>query len=216
MHENFQKQAKSICVFCEPSVELILQKTTNFLLMCDPFALIPGHLLITSRAHYGCLGEVPVSLQEEVIMLREAALIWLDKAFGKTVTRYEHGRAGHCLAQDVATRSCHHYHEHLIPAPLSLHSALTPRFKCIPFQSELEIYGLFERYNEYLLVSEPGMEKKFYVARSKAVEPHLLRTLAAIALGRPERQEWETYPSCEIMLEGKAQLSSVIEELQFV
>jgi len=192
-----------VCVFCEPSFELILHRTEHFLLLLDPFALTPGHLLIASQAHYGCLGEVPREQQEEVGDLRRMAIAHLEAVFNKPVTRYEHGRAGHCLMRNIATRSCHHYHEHLIPGHLALHDSLLAQYKFLSFEQEHEIGALYERYNEYLLVVEPGLDKRFYIARNREVAPHLLRTLSAEALGCPERKNWEDYTSCALMLEGK-------------
>jgi len=212
---DFQLNAKKKCVFCEPSAELILKVTGNFILMLDPFALIPGHLLIASRQHYGCLGEVPIEFQEEAVALRTTAYDYLYEAFKEPITRYEHGRAGHCLLIDRSERSCHHYHEHLIPKHVSLNTALVADFKYIPFQSEVELCALFERYNEYLLVVEPGIGKRFYIAKGKTIAPHLLRTLSARALGYPERENWESYTSCELMLHGKQSLQSVRQHALF-
>ena len=213
LHEKYQDQARNICVFCYPDPFLILQETSNFILMFDPFSLVPGHLLMTSRTHYGCLGEVPLDLQQEGSELRQQAISLLHHVFKNPVTRYEHGRAGHCLARDPSARSCHHYHEHLIPVPFSLHSSLVASFKSIPYQVESEVCGLYERYGEYLLVAESDEKKYFYIAKSKKVAPHLLRTLSAEALGYPERQNWENYSSCTIMLEGKLRLEGVVNEV---
>ncbi len=200
---EFQKDATKKCVFCQPSLELILKQTEHFTLMLDPFALVPGHLLLTSREHYGCLGELPEELQEEAIRLRNDACEQLYQAFKEPITRYEHGRAGHCLLRDSSTRSCHHYHEHLIPKHIPLHAQLSVHFKYLTYQSNADLCALYERYNEYLLVVEPGMENRFYIAKDKLVEPHLLRTLSAKAIGFPERANWENYTSCTLMLEGK-------------
>jgi len=210
---DFQTNAKKQCVFCDPSPELILQATDHFMLMLDPFALVPGHLLITSQAHYGCLGEVPIEFHEEVSSLRNLAYDYLEAAFKEPITRYEHGRAGHCLMRDISARSCHHYHEHLIPKHLTLNTFLSASFKYIPYQAEHELCSLYQRYPEYLLVCEPNSEKRFYVAVDKEIEPHLLRTLSAQSLGYPQRQNWEDYDSCELMLEGKYCLSSMVLDL---
>ena len=208
LQSMYRKQTEEECVFCRPSECLIIESTTHFHLMLDPFALTPGHLLITSLQHYGCLGEVPLNLQKECSELREQASSLLSEVFSQPVFRYEHGRAGHCIARGVSSRSCHHYHEHLIPADISLHPAMEKRFKGIPIQSNEDICSLFERYDEYLLVAESNGNHRFYIANSDDVEPHLLRTLTAEALGHPERSDWETYPSCDLLLEGKEAINN--------
>lgn len=203
--ELFHYQTQKQCVFCHPSEELILKQTDNFTLLFDPFALLPGHLLITSKGHYGCLGEVPSALIDECTSLREEAKEMLRTHYGAEITRYEHGRAGHCIARAKETRSCHHYHEHLLPANLSLHLD----YKKIHFIDEKEVPQLFERFGEYLLVEGASGIKTFYRAEGETVAPHLLRTLAAEELGHPERHDWEAYSDCKMLLEGKRTLLSV-------
>jgi len=211
LHKLYQKQSQKECVFCKPSPDLIIESTRHFHLMLDPFALTPGHLLITSSEHYGCLGEVPLQLQEECNELRTTATNLLSDVFKQPVFRYEHGRAGHCIARGVSSRSCHHYHEHLIPADISLHAIMEKSFKGIPIENSERVCMLFEKYDEYLLVAESNGDHRFYVANSDDVEPHLLRTLAAKALGHPERADWEAYSCCEIFLQGKEAIENKIK-----
>ena len=216
LKEYFIKQTYKECVFCNPSKELILIDSEHFVLMLDPFALIPGHLLLASKSHYGCLGEVPVQLHEECSTLRLKGYELLGAYFNKSITRYEHGRAGHCIASGKSTRSCHHYHEHLIPKALSLHTLLESSFKSISYTNEEEIIELFNRYHEYLLLCEASGEKHFYVAKTEDVPPHLLRTLTAQALGTPELHDWENYTSCDYMLAGKDILSKSSQVTAYV
>jgi diadenosine tetraphosphate (Ap4A) HIT family hydrolase len=203
LHQQFLDQTKEECVFCNPKQELIIESSPHFTLMFDPFALTPGHLLLTSKGHYGCLGEVPEELHDECDELRTKGYALLALHFKTGITRYEHGRAGHCIARGVESRSCHHYHEHLLPAELDLHTKLAPRFKSIAYSEEKDIVDLYDRYHEYLLVQEAHNEKRFYIAKGSEVEAHLLRTLSAEALGHPDLQDWTSYVSCEKMLIGK-------------
>lgn len=209
LHIQYREQSKHKCVFCEPSDELILLSSDNFNLMLDPFALTPGHLLITSKGHYGCLGEVPEEFFAECQALRRKGYELISANFDSQITRYEHGRAGHCIAKGIESRSCHHYHEHLIPGKLDLHKLLENDFKSISFNNESEIIDLFYRYQEYLLVVEANGTKRFYMAKSENVPPHLLRTLAAQCLGVPELHDWEAYTSCDHMLAGKDLIQSL-------
>lgn len=209
LKERYMQQTHIECVFCNPSKDLILTESENFTLMFDPFALIPGHLLLTSKAHYGCLGEVPEHRHKECSKLRIHGYEQLKLHFKKDVTRYEHGRAGHCISRGKSARSCHHYHEHLIPEVLTIHPLLESSFKSILYEDETQVIELFDRYHEYLLVCEADGNKRFYIAKSNDVPPHLLRTLTAQALGKPELHDWEAYTSCSLMLAGKQIFSQV-------
>ena len=204
LHHYFFNQAKKTCVFCNPNNELIIHESEHFLLMLDPFALIPGHLLLTSKEHFGCLGDIPEELYAECDMLRQKGYELLSSHFKSGITRYEHGRAGHCMLSELKERSCHHYHEHLIPAELSLHKLLEPLFKSISFCKESEVIDLYYRYHEYLLVAESNVNKRLYIVKSEEIPPHFLRTVSAKALGVPLLHDWESYDSCENMLIGKA------------
>lgn len=213
LHQILINQTKKECVFCNPSKELVIERSKYFIIMFDPFALMPGHLLLTSKDHYGCLGEIPEEMHEECDELRKKWCSLLSIHFNTGVTRYEHGRAGHCIARGIESRSCHHYHEHLLPAELSLHVRLIDRFKSISYLEEIEIVNLYYKYHEYLLVSEFNGKKKFYIAKSDDVESHLLRTLSAEALGQSNLQNWESYNSCEKMFIGKDILKLATENI---
>lgn len=211
--EYFLLQSKEECVFCNPCKELVVSSSANFTLMLDPFGLLPGHMLLTSHSHYGCLGEVPEHLQEECEQLRAYGVSLLEQLFGKHVTRYEHGRAGHCISRNIDTRLCHHYHEHLLPAFLSLHPILEKKFQSIPYYLEAEIVQLFFRYHEYLLVAESNGNKRFYIANTNDTPPHLLRSLAAQALEVEELENWESSLSCNNMLIGKERLQAIYQPI---
>jgi hypothetical protein len=205
-----------------------LKKNVSFVIQAQILSLNPPriftycwthlHLLrdtFSSQAanHYGCLGEVPLNLQKECTELRNQATALLSKVFNQPVFRYEHGRAGHCIAKGIASRSCHHYHEHLLPADISLHALMEKRFQGIAISSGEDVCALFERYDEYLLVAESNGDHRFYVANSDDVEPHLLRTLTAAALGYPERANWESYSSCEMLLTGKKVIDNQMKQI---
>jgi len=210
--QQYLKQSEKGCVFCTPCQDLIIHENQDFFLLFDPFALTPGHLLIQSREHYGCFGEVPRRMEANYLEMRAYAVSLLENAFDKPVTSYEHGRAGHCMMSGINTRSCHHHHEHLLPAALDLHKQLEGTYESINFHEWKEVSGLFERYDEYLLVAQANGDKRFYIASGHEVEPHLLRTLAANALGAAERHDWEAYRSCILLQEGRLRLAEWIEK----
>ncbi len=204
--DHFINSSYDECVFCHHDPQLNFTFTNSFNVICDPFALTPGHLLITSKNHYGCLGELPSSVIEENKELKVLIQKVLTSIFGSYI-RYEHGRAGHCLNKNPRSRLCHHYHEHWLPIDIDIHPILAKKFRAYPFQDEKQIPELYEKYGHYLLFENSKGEKTFYAVNQK-IPSHLIRTLIANELGFPERQNWETYTSCELMLQGKALLKS--------
>ncbi len=197
------------CVFCNPDPYLEVFSTKHFVVLHDPFAIIPGHLLISSKEHFSCLAEaVSVYPVDYHRVLRKTKYLITSK-FG-CVLRYEHGRAGHCMPQKPNSRLCHHFHEHLIPARLDINNQLEQKFRGYTFESEDELPELFARYGDYLFFENADGLKKFYVANQN-VPPHYLRTLVATQLGHPERQNWEKYSSCQFLMEGKVLIAQGLQ-----
>lgn len=104
----------SNCVFCQADEKLKIYETKNLFVLFDPYPLTEGHLMISSKCHYGCAGEIPEEFMEELSFLKEKVRLILNKVYGKT-SFYEHGRAGGCMATDPGNRLCHHFHLHALP-----------------------------------------------------------------------------------------------------
>ncbi len=198
--ERFHSASRHSCVFCEPDRSLIVLESPKFMIMFDPFPVVSGHLLLAAKDHFGCLGEVPPEDLDEHEELRREAEALLRRVYGPVV-RYEHGRAGHCLPAAPDVRSCHHHHEHLVPALFDLHGTLSGFHRGFRFEDDKEVVRLFDRYGHYLLFEDAAGVKVFYPVRK--VPPHALRTFAANAIGQPQRSDWELYSSCELLELGR-------------
>lgn len=209
--DEFKSKGKE-CVFCSPKNQLILISTNNFNVLYDPFALVPGHLLIVSKQHYGCRGEVPTEHQMELSQLKERAVEILKGTFNCNILSYEHGRAGHCMSVDPTNRLCHHYHEHILPGEVDIHGILSKFYKGYEIQKEDLITEFFDSYGDYLYFDNGKGAKMFYATGKNHVAPHLLRTLIAEGFEAPERQNWEDYPDCNLMAEGMNRIQNYLEE----
>ena len=172
------------CMFCEVDRSLIVAETENLWLIRDKFPVIDGHLMVISKDHYGCMGELPAKFFEQIESLR-AALPYSKKI------AYEHGRAGHCVKLKGSQITCHHFHLHFLPLDVDIRADLEPRFSATPFASLDETPRLYETLGEYLFVELSNGEKFFYPASGR-VESHLLRTLVCEAADRSHRSDWET------------------------
>lgn len=199
---RFLEAALKKCAFCSPDPILKILSSKNFFVLHDPFAILPGHLLITSKEHYSCLAEAVVHHFEEYQQVLSQAKFLIKSKFG-VLCRFEHGRAGHCFSRDPDSRFCHHYHEHLIPAIVDPTQYLMEKFRSYTFEDEKQLNPLFEKYGNYLLFETNEGEKRFYVVDHVEIPPHFLRTIVTTQLGFPERQKWEEYTSCEFLIEGK-------------
>ena len=140
--------------------------------MLDTFPLAEGHVLFSSKKHYGCFGDLPEKMKKEV----ENFLISLS--YKKII--YEHGRAGTC---GVNFNACEHFHINIVPSEQEFDYQLDS----IPINSLRDIDEYYHEYGEYLLLSSPGYS---LIQTNKTIPPHFLRTLVAKHIGKEERANW--------------------------
>jgi len=196
--EKSPKNLASECIFCYPEPELLFMSTEHFNVIFDKYPLIEGHLVIHSKEHWGCAGEVPDEIFYELNQIKGYIKELLDLKYG-TVSFYEHGRAGHCISYGIEKRLCHHFHLHALPLAHDISSILQERFIELKMDKFDEIKEMFDRFGEYLFFESSHEKKHFFIANGE-IESHLLRTLIAQALNRPERSNWEKCTSNSIFI----------------
>lgn len=197
------RKGKPGCLFCSPIEGMPIYETENFRVLLDTFPVIPGHLMISSKAHYGSAGEIPEELQEEMIALKNLLREQVSQINGNAIF-YEHGRAGCCMKANPNGQKCEHFHLHCLPADLSISEKLKVKYSEISMNSFKEIRDLFLEQGNYLFFENTKEEQYFYPAEDHKVESHLLRTVICQALGISDRSDWESYPSEELFLESYA------------
>lgn len=192
---NLQTNQKPIqqkdCIFCEVEFSKVLFSTENFIVALDDFPLTEGHLLIFSKEHYGCGGELPKTNLFDLISLKDKVSTLLREVYGKVIF-YEHGRAGHCVSFSPDERLCHHFHLHALPLSQDISSNLDDQFQRLNMSSYASIDDFFNKFGEYLFFENNDKKAIFYPVVTE-IESHLLRTLVANALQAPERADWENF-----------------------
>jgi diadenosine tetraphosphate (Ap4A) HIT family hydrolase len=183
----FQKD----CIFCQQKFTKILFSTPEFVISLDDFPLSEGHLLLFSKDHHGCGGELPKQPLSELVTLKNKAASILRQQYG-TVIFYEHGRAGHCVSFGPDQHLCHHFHLHALPIHHDISDKLAEQFQRVNMASYADIDNYFNKFGEYLFFENNAQEAFFYPVVN-AIQPHLLRTLIAHALAAPERADWEHF-----------------------
>lgn len=187
LNENLIKQKG--CIFCEEKFKAILFYNENFIVALDDFPLMEGHILIFSKGHFGCGGELPKAISIDLMNVKDKISSLLRDIYGK-VSFYEHGRAGHCVSFNPDERLCHHFHLHALPLTHDISDVLDNQFQRIDMPSYAMISDFFQKYGEYLFFENNNKNPMFYPVVNQ-IPPHLLRTLVANALQAPERANWE-------------------------
>jgi diadenosine tetraphosphate (Ap4A) HIT family hydrolase len=213
---ELRSQYQRGCVFCAPDEQLVVANTSNFGVCFDVAPLWPGHLILHSKEHYSCGGELSGELYDEAVALKNVIARVLRAEFG-AVTFYEHGRAGHCLTDGPEHRLCHHYHLHSLPADADVTPELKARFTTMPVAEYADLNRMFEEYGDYLYVENDNGEASYCVVDGP-IERHLLRTMTSTHLGFPERADWKNFGSYELLDEGMTRLrtAGLAEELAAV
>jgi diadenosine tetraphosphate (Ap4A) HIT family hydrolase len=193
------------CVFCDPAEALVLNEGINFCVVADVAPLRAGHVILHSKGHHSCAGDVPEELLPELTAYKAAVEERMGEAFGSWVG-YEHGRAGHCLSDGVEHRLCHHFHLHLLPGTSQASGTLSIRFERVPMQNYQDIRCMYAQYGDYLYVEAGGSMDYFPV--DGPITRHLLRTLIATEDGRPELADWKSFGDPQLLNEGMERLSA--------
>lgn len=188
------------CVFCEPEQTLRIAESDNFMVLLDVAPLAAGHLVLHSKEHFSCGGEIPAEYFDEMEDLRTRVVDRMSAVFGE-IFAYEHGRAGHCLSDGPEHRLCHHFHLHLVPGTVDLIPRLVAQFQSMPVTSIRDLPRIYENYGDYLYVESSGGRGYVGIVRGD-IERHLLRTWAAEALGRPELADWAQGTELSLLNKG--------------
>src|SRR5579864_8803574 len=94
------------CAFCNRTeVTHILKETPRFLLAADHAPLVEGHILIIPKSHYTCYGDVPGTLDEELLALKNEVRQFFARYYVPPVF-WEHG---------IFRQTVFHAHLHCFP-----------------------------------------------------------------------------------------------------
>lgn len=180
------------CIFCDPIPERCLFETKYFRVLIDTYPITAGHLMISSKEHYGMAGELPDTFQQEYVDLKHEMHELMLK-MGSSVCFYEHGKAGSCHSISSDAVHCEHFHLHCLPIAVCIHQAIEQSFQSIPLQSYDQLFHLSQAYGSYLYFENSFGEKKMYPAEDSQVPSHFLRTLICTALNTASLATWQSY-----------------------
>lgn len=205
-YEVIRSMSNKDCVFCEPHPALMLHTTEHFSVTLDVAPLVEGHLILHSKSHWGCSGEVPAELFDELLALKELVRDRLATAYGP-VSFYEHGRAGHCLNDGPEHRLCHHFHLHAVPVTGNVSHVLRQQLRETDVASYRNMPDLYDRFGVYLYYEDPDGQKYFYPA-STEIPRHFLRSVVSEHIGHPDRANWREYTNLAFVNSARERLGA--------
>lgn len=207
------KTPSRTCLFCVPNPGMTLWETDNFRCIADTYPILPGHVMISSKEHYGSAGELPTSLHAEFLECKNISKEYAD-LYGHGCIFYEHGKAGACHASAQEDIHCEHFHLHCLPKSACIHKEIQKQFNGIPLQRYEELFIHYSKHGPYLFFENDREEKIFYPAQSGRVPSHFLRTLLCQTFGISTLSDWSAYNDLEKYKESRALIKQIMHRAQ--
>lgn len=198
------------CIYCYPHPDLIVHETQNLCVVVDPFPICVGHVLVLSKKHYGCIGELSLNEIKELQDLSDVLIQYTKEQFGHFIS-FEHGRAGICATSHDTL--CVHMHLHILPAQIDITKDLSDQYFPLKIEKLDNIPKQFHGFGEYIFYH--NQHNRFcFLLNSKPIPPHYLRTLITNAREEPHLSDWDKYQAPEIInqnMQYKIQLKRRLE-----
>ncbi len=142
------------CIFCQQEniKDEILWESENFFVKVGIGLLAPGHVMIISKRHFRCFGELPSDLHGEFLAVKKQVHEKVRELFSEPVI-YEHG---------IYSQSVHHAHMHLVPrstGPYALSNMHGRIFNGLPSQKVPSVQAVAEAlrmFGSYIFLEEDG------------------------------------------------------------
>jgi len=195
--------ASTPCAFCDAhdaTYGHVLKETEEFRVVCDPYPLIEGHILIIPKRHIACIGACSIGAFREFMTLYTEVGKFLQKNYG-ALSSFEHGDIGHSVP---------HAHMHLLPCEVSEKSVIPEGESHLePLMGMAALRSLFAQRNHYLFFSTGA---KCWTVDSDLAKPRFFRDRLAIVLGRPQRGNWKAMSSIPKHMDAAAKEIASLEK----
>ncbi len=189
------------CIFCNPTPGMIIHETANFRLLRVNFPASIGHLMISSKLHFGSMGELDSNLFSELKELKSTVTLWFKKHL-QYIIFYEHGKAGGCFIAEEAGTQCEHFHLNFLPLDICIHQDLKKIYSPILINNLEDIVNIFDTFGEYLYFENNQGEKIFYSVKDKKIKPHFLRSIICKKNNMPHKANWQKHQNYEDFLDS--------------
>ncbi len=189
----------------EPGVQnRILFESEHFVAVPTLGALVQGWLLIVSKRHRICMGDLDPSLLEEMVGFKNRVARVVEFHYG-SVAVFEHGPSKPNQALGCGVD---HAHLHIVPTECNLITGLSNIHQNdVLWQDSEGIQDAAEYHAkgfEYLYIEQPT--DKALIAKAHGFGSQLFRKVIAQHIGKPEWFDWKVY-------EGAKNIRLTIEKL---
>lgn len=156
-------------------------------------ALLPGYVLIWTRAHIASIGHLSASALDELESLLISLRSRIHTEVGVGTVLFEHGNSSRNLG--IGCGACiDHAHIHICPTHRDLISADNTNFPTPrPIEKLSDLHYWIERKLPYLFY-EDLCGSRFVFTPDRSLPSQFMRTLWASSLNVPDQWDWALYP----------------------
>lgn len=148
------------CVFCNYNSikEEVLWESDNFYVKIGIGIFAPGHVMMVSKKHTSCFGELPKHLVKEFIFFKEKIFNLIKSNFSEPII-YEHGIYGQTVK---------HAHIHFLPFKTNLFilenigKKIFTSLKSTQIDNIFQMINIFERDGSYIYLEENSKKQIFH------------------------------------------------------
>ena len=177
--------------------DTVLFESPNFYVMPTLGALLEGWLLVISKRHYLCVGDMPITLVPELNeMISKTVGVVRENYCSPTI--FEHGP--HNSQLDLACGTAH-LHIHVVPLGFQLLSGPCQDSELVESrwisarEDYAELRKCHDRGNSYLYLREPSRQSLFCVP--ELAKSQIFRRAIARRLGVASRYDYRQHPFTE-------------------
>lgn len=160
-------------------------ESKNFVVVPTLGQFIPGWLLVVSKLHYSCLGELPSSLHSEFHGLWRDTKSLVHSLYGASI-EFEHG----ACTPNNGSACVQHLHLHVVACSLQVNAELRHIFAGKDFKGLAGLQEMFQEKKPYLVCSDSTGEMVF---ETPLIPSQYMRKYLAVRLGLTEKYDWREY-----------------------
>lgn len=148
------------CIFCnlDNIKENVLWQSDNFFVKVGVGILGPGHVMLISKSHIRCFGDLPTELEEEFLSEKQKIAERLRASFSEPLI-FEHG---------TYSQSIRHAHLHFLPKKGRLYSLenlagkIFTELKSEEVKDIFQVRELYRKEKGYIYLEENGKKVVFH------------------------------------------------------
>ena len=169
----------------------ILLETKNFVVVPSLGQIVEGYLLVITKSHFSCMGEIPSFVYSELDWVIQHSSEILQTVYNVDCIQFEHGpsspfQGGGCCID--------HAHLHIVPlnVDIDLHLAERERYEASDYPAAVKAF-LIQRKPYLYIRFPPTSGYGSVVVDSNDLPSQYMRRVIAKGIGKEDKWDWNIF-----------------------